>query len=370
MPRYDPAARDPVLACAKGGARMFHLLVLACTADSVCAERWLPAADAATRPACEAAALPLLTPWLGVHDLTGRTFRCVDTAALPALALQEVTPGVLVHLGPAELAHRSNGGRIANLGVVIGPAGIAVIDPGGSRAQGEELLAAIRRRSALPVTVAVVSHVHPDHSLGAEVFREAGARILGHARLGDALSARVGSYTTAYRDIIGPQAFHGGRFVLPDESLAAPAEVDFGGDRLRLIPAPTAHTDNDIAVWHEASGTLFTGDLLFRDLTPVLDGSITGWLDWLGTKPEPPPRRIVPGHGPVAAEWTEASDPTRGYLEALASAVRGAIADDLSLSEAVPAVVEALRPQAAGWAEFADTTRRNAAAAYKELEWE
>ena len=59
-------------------------------------------------------------------------------------------------------------------------------------------------------TLAVVTHVHPDHSLGAEVFREAGARILGHARLGAALSARIGSYTTTYRDTIGAAAFHPG----------------------------------------------------------------------------------------------------------------------------------------------------------------
>lgn len=349
---------------------MFHLLVLACTADAICAERWLPAADAATRPACEAAGPPALTPWLAAHDLTGRAFRCVDTAALPALTLEEAAPGVLVHLGPPELADSGNGGRIANLGAVIGPEGIAVIDPGGSRAEGEALLAALRRRSALPVTVAVVTHVHPDHSLGAEVFREAGARILGHARLADALSARVGSYATTYRDTIGAAAFHGSRFVLPDQGVAEAAEVDFGGDRLRLLPVQTAHTDSDLAVWHEGSGTLFTGDLLFRDLTPVLDGSITGWLDWLGTPPAPPPLRLVPGHGPVAGTWPEASGATRGYLEALAAAVRGAIAEDLSLSEAVPAVAAALTPLGAGMTEFDGTTRRNTAAAYKELEWE
>lgn len=349
---------------------MFHLLVLACIAEALCAERWLPAADAPDRPACEAAAPEVLTAWLASHAMTADRFRCVETAMLPALPLQELAPGVFVHLGPPELASRDNGGRIANLGVIIGPGGVAVIDTGGSRAEGEALLAAIRRRSALPVEIAIVTHMHPDHSLGAEVFHEAGARIIGHARLADALAARAGIYATTYRDTVGAAAFHGSRFVLPDETVAAPVEVDFGGDRVRLLPAPTAHTDNDLAVWHGGSATLFTGDLLFRDLTPVLDGSIGGWLGWLETDPAPLPRRIVPGHGPVAATWPEANGPTRAYLDALATAVRHALADDLSLSEAVPAVAAALAPLSPGWADFEDTTRRNAAAAFKELEWE
>lgn len=349
---------------------MFHLLVLACTAGGICAERWLPAADAATRPACEAAAASVLTPWLAAHALTGRRFRCVDTTALPALPLEEVAPGVMVHFGTSELADAGNAGRIANLGVVIGAGGIAVIDPGGSRAQGEELLAAIRRRSDLPVTVAVVTHVHPDHSLGAEVFREAGARILGHDRLGPALAARADTYATAYRDTIGALAFHGTGFALPDDDFGRPADVDFGGDRLRLMPVATAHTDSDMAVWHAGSGTLFTGDLAFRNLTPVLDGSIRGWTGWLDLVPEPLPQRIVPGHGPMATQWTEASGATRRYLHALAAAVRDAIADDLSLSEAVPSVLQAMQPLATGWADFDAVTRRNAAAAFKELEWE
>lgn len=348
---------------------MLHLLVMACTAQLVCAERWLPAADADSRAACEAAAPPVLTPWLLAHGLHARSFRCVPTAALPAVTLEEVAPGVLVHRGAPGLADQGNGGRIANLSVVIGATGIAVIDPGGSRAEGEALLAAIRQRSALPVTIAVLTHVHPDHSLGAEVFREAGARLLAHDRFAQALAARLDTYATNYRDIIGTSAFHGSRFAYPDESISASTEVAFGGDRLRLMPARTAHTDNDLAVWHAASGTLFTGDLAFRGLTPVIDGSITGWLDWLGTDPAQPVR-LVPGHGPVAAGWTEGTGQTHGYLDALAAAVRHALSEDLSLSEAIPSVVEAMRPKAAGLDAFDETTRRNAAAAFKELEWE
>ena len=126
----------------------------------------------------------------------------------------------------------------------------------------------------------------------------------------------------------------------------------------------------EMIVFDDVSATLFTGDLVAMGLTPSLDGSLKGWLDWLDSPPDPAPERIVPGHGPVTAGWDKAIAPTRAYLTGLRDATRAAVAQGLPLSQAVPEIVAALQPISAGWADFDATTARNASAAYAELEWE
>ncbi|AXC50313.1 quinoprotein relay system zinc metallohydrolase 2 [Paracoccus suum] len=349
---------------------MFHLLVMACTVGGTCAERWLPQGDNAQIAACEAGATAVASPWLAAHSMRGEGQRCAPTDTLPTLTLAPVASGVWVHLGAPGTASADNHGEIANSGVVTGPRGVAVIDPGGTRAEAEALLAAIRRLTPLPVTTVVLTHAHPDHSLGAELFHEAGAQVIANAALPASLAARRATWESGYRETLGEAAWHGSAFIAPDKLLAEGEAVGFGGDSLDLTPQPPGHSDADLTAWHGASRTLFTGDLLFRGTTPVLDGSIIGWLAWLGKAPEPPPDHVVPGHGPVAAGWVEGSAETRSYLEALAQTVRAAIAEGRSLSEAIPQVVEAMRPLAADLGDFDATTARDAASAFKELEWE
>lgn len=349
-----------------------HVLILtACLAadPQACADRLLPAAESPDAAGCAAQADRIARDWLAGHPgLTGQGWRCEAVNAAPALDLAEVAPGVHVHRGADAPLSPENRGEIANLGVVLGRDRVAVIDPGGSRAEGEALYAAIRRLTDLPIGPVILTHMHPDHIAGAEVFAEAGAEIVADARLPEALALRRATWADSIPAQIGADAWAGTVLIDPTLTIAGPETLDLGGRGLDLRPAPRAHTDTDLTVRDSATGALFTGDLVFRSLTPVVDGSLKGWLGWLARPPDGSP--VIPGHGPVAGTVAEAGAAQRAYLDALRDAVRAALDAGLGLSAAVPAVGQAMAPLAKGWADFPATTARNAAAAYAEMEWD
>jgi glyoxylase-like metal-dependent hydrolase (beta-lactamase superfamily II) len=119
-------------------------------------------------------------------------------------------------------------------------------------------------------------------------------------------------------------------------------------------------------VFDEKSKTLFAGDLVFLTHTPVLDGSIRGWLRVLGELAALPARRVVPGHGPVS-EWPAALADERRYLETLVGDIRGSVARGEKISAAAGKAAASERPR---WELFDDFNARNATAAFSEIEWE
>ena len=284
------------------------------------------------------------------------------------LTLVEVAPSVFVHLGRHEETSPANLGDLANIGFVVGARCVAVIDTGGSRALGAALLAAIRRKTERPVCYVINTHMHPDHVFGNAVFAELPAppRFVGSVRLKAALAARATTYRQALFALLG-EAAAGSAIVPPELLVDGTLRLDLGGRSLRLQSWPTAHTDNDLTVLDETTGTLWLGDLLFEGRIPSVDGSIKGWLAVLKTLRTLPARRVIPGHGALGLPWPAALDPQISYLEAVMAQVRQALARGQTLAQTVAAADPA---QAKGWQLAADYHRRNVTAAYAELEWE
>jgi quinoprotein relay system zinc metallohydrolase 2 len=290
--------------------------------------------------------------------------------AAPALAVPlevvEVAPNVFVHPGRQEDFTPLNAGGLANLAFVIGERSVAVIDSGGSYRQGTQLLDAIRLRTDLPISHVVNTHVHPDHLLGNGAFQATGATVVGHAQLPQRLAEAGPFYLASLRRLIGP-AFDGTQLVPPAQTVTDTATLDLGGRMLELRAWPTAHTNTDLTVLDTLTGTLFTGDLLFMDRLPVVDGSLLGWLATLGELERLPARRVVPGHGPVSAPWPEAAAPERRYLEHLRDEVRAVLKRNRTLAQAVD---EVPLPPGQRWLLAAENHPRNVTASFTELEWE
>ncbi|MEM7057599.1 MAG: quinoprotein relay system zinc metallohydrolase 2 [Pseudomonadota bacterium] len=281
------------------------------------------------------------------------------------MEIREVAPGVFVHRGEHAVPNPANAGDLANLGFVVGEDAVAVIDAGGSRQVAEGLYAAIRLTTDLPIRWLIVTHMHPDHGMGAELFKEAGATMVGHENLSIALANRAESYTTAMMRLMGEKAFLGTRIAVPDRTDVT--TIDLGGRTLQIQSYETAHTNTDLTILDQKTGTLFTGDLVFVEHTPALDGSILGWQAVLGRMADADIKQIVPGHGPSLMPWPKGADPTRGYLAALTEETRKAIAAGESMRRAIKHLGESQR---SNWQMFDEYNKRNATAAYKELEWE
>jgi len=282
------------------------------------------------------------------------------------LALAEVAPGLFVSAGVHAEVMPANLGAIANLGVIVGDERVAVIDSGGCFLWGQRLREAIRRVTDRPIGVLVQTHMHPDHVFGAAAFREDRPRILGHRNLPGALARREDYYVRRLQEILGDLA-QGSAIVPPDELVESALEIDLGARVLTIRAHPPAHTDNDLSVFDEKTGTLWAGDLLFIDRVPALDGSLLGWLALLDELRRLPARRVVPGHGPASASWPNALGAEERYLTLLRDEVRAVIRSGGTMEEAAATVG---RGEAGRWALFDDYHARNVIAAFHELEWE
>ena len=345
---------------------MFEALVTLClaAADVPCRDVLLPGHESAEQSLCEAS-LSASTA-ADFPDLAARgPARCAP--AEPALSVEEVAPGVFIHMGAIAEPDTENGGDVANLGFVIGARSVAVIDSGTTRAVGESLWRAIRARTDLPVRHLILTHMHPDHVLGASVFAEAGAEIVGAEGLARALLDRQQNYMQSIATLVGPAAFIGTSAPRPDRMVTDWAEIDLGGRALVLRTWPLSHTGTDLTLQDRETGVFFAGDLVFHLHTPALDGSLLGWQEVMADLAALPITRLIPGHGGPVLDWPEGAAPMRRYLDVLEADTRAALDRGDRLAEAVQEIAESERPH---WQLFDAYNPRNATAAFTELEWE
>jgi quinoprotein relay system zinc metallohydrolase 2 len=300
---------------------------------------------------------------LAAAVVLGTTAGRAETAALP---VTEIASGIFVHNGVHEEASAANQDAIANIGFIIGDEAVAVIDPGGSFAEGLGLRAAIRARTDQPIRYVILTHVHPDHIFGAAAFRDDHPDFVGHAKLPGALAQRGDYYVRRLRSTLGDEA-NGTEIVVPTVLVFDKLDLDLGSRRLTLRAHGPAHTDNDLTVFDQKTRTFWLADLLFVDRIPVIDGSLVGWLEQLDQLTAIPADRAVPGHGPVSVPWPAAAEPERRYLAAVAHDTRAAIKAGIGIANAYRQVANSERGK---WLLFDEYHPRNVTASYKELEWE
>ncbi|MBI5005944.1 MAG: quinoprotein relay system zinc metallohydrolase 2 [Nitrosomonadales bacterium] len=287
-------------------------------------------------------------------------------ALAAALPVEQIAAGVYVHRGEHKDLEAGYGGDICNISFVVGDKGIAVIDTGGSPRVGSGLREAIRKVSRLPILYVINTHVHPDHSLGNAAFKQDKPVFVGHGKLAEAMALRKETYLRNQVVWVGADAA-GTEMIAPTLSVADTHEIDLGGRTLRLQAHPLAHSPTDLTVFDTASKTLWTGDLLFVERTPSIDGNIPNWLEVIEQLRTTPAAHFVAGHGSTGKGLSAALDDEKRYLGTLLNDVRAAIKQGLSMEQTIPT---AARSEQGKWLLFDAVNRRNVALLYPQLEWE
>jgi glyoxylase-like metal-dependent hydrolase (beta-lactamase superfamily II) len=229
-----------------------------------------------------------------MNSKTLKVLLAVCGLALLVPAQQAPPPITLVPVaGPVYLVEGGGG----NIGVVADDAGLLMID-----AMFERTAGAIREAvKALPggdrVRVLVNTHWHADHTDGNKAFGP-GAAIVAHENV-RALVARDQSLMGGVTKALPAAA-------VPNITFEDKVTVYAGGQAIRLVHFPRAHTDGDTVVFIDGLKVVHMGDMFFNGMFPFLDvangGDITSWVRDLDTilAGLSPDVKIIPGHGPLA----------------------------------------------------------------------
>jgi quinoprotein relay system zinc metallohydrolase 2 len=291
------------------------------------------------------------------------------SVAQSAFALESVGAGIYVHHGKHLDIDEGYQGDICNVSFVVGTKGVAVIDTGGSLKVGQHLRDAVKKVTDKPILYVINTHVHPDHIFGNAAFVQDKPQFIGHEKLEQAMFSRKEGYDKLNTRLLGDDA-KGTDIVAPTLPVKTLETLDLGDRQLKVTAHPNAHTNTDLTVEDSKTQTLFTGDLVFIERTPVIEGDIKGLIAELETLKTLPFKQLVPGHGPVQknnADGVKAINNAQQYFNVLLADIRANIKAGKSMTNAMDT---AAASEKNNWLLFDITNRRNVNNIFPALEWE
>jgi glyoxylase-like metal-dependent hydrolase (beta-lactamase superfamily II) len=222
-----------------------------------------------------------------------------------------------------------------NIGVVISPDGLMMID-GGYDNRASELLNVVKEQvDAHKVTILFDTHWHFDHVGCNEVLGRAGVKIMAQENVKKRLSVKTTMEANGRTfDPLKPEG-------LPTQEFSKGGKMAFGKEKIEYVHVPLAHTDGDTYLFFPEPNILHTGDLLFNGFYPVIDYSTGGWVGGMAHAAEVMLKvgdantKIIPGHGPMATK--EDLKATHQMLAAVSQRLEKMVKEGKSVDEAVAA---------------------------------
>lgn len=226
--------------------------------------------------------------------------------------LQEIASGVYAWIQPDGTWWINNAGAVCSDGEVV------VVDTCATARRTRLFLDALDvATGGAPVRLAVNTHLHGDHVYGNALLPDSTVIVAHeHTRQGilqDFILANTPPVWSPSPDW-GVDAVRAPTVSFRDEITL------YAGGKPVVVrhPGYSAHTVGDAVAWLPEERVLFTGDLVFHQVTPMiamgsLDGALRS-LDWLASFDA---ETVVPGHGPLVtgAEFANVLAAHRRYYE-------------------------------------------------------
>jgi len=205
----------------------------------------------------------------------------------------------------------------SNAGLVVDGAESLLVDTLFDLRLTREMLAAMVRaepRAAAHIGTLVNTHANGDHCYGNALV--AGAEIVASKQTAEEMkhlpAAVLGGLVKSLggddsplgrfvRRAFGPFAFDEvGETALPTRTFDGALSLRVGGRVVELIEVGPAHTRGDVIVHVPDARTVFTGDILFVEGTPIVwEGPVSNWIAACDRIVALGADVIVPGHGPI-----------------------------------------------------------------------
>ena len=291
------------------------------------------------------------------------------------LSAKKIVKDVYAYEGLIADFNNENKGAISNFSFVVGKNCVAVIDTGGSPEVGEMIVKDIKIKTKKPICFVINTHAHPDHYGGNSAFLDLipTPEFIAHENFANASANRIKTFNARLLKLLGIEKPL--KSFKISKSISDDAYLDLGDRKLYLKAWKTSHTNNDLTVFDINSGIFWTGDLLFAEHIPVVDGSLNGWIEVTNELRQIKNtgskgvliKTIVPGHGPIQVDSLIAFDKQKEYLQKMRLLVKKAIKENVSISDAVDDISNKL---GSDWKLSDLFNKRNVTASYAELEWD
>ncbi len=251
----------------------------------------------------------------------------VSSLAAQAFDTVRVADNIYALVGDLGQRSPANLGHNMTSGFIVTNEGVIVIDTGGSRANAEQIHAAIRKVTDRKIIYAINTGGQDHRWFGNDYFKKQGAKIIAAEGTARDMRARGAEQIERIKPLLGDK-FSGTQLVYPDTTFAKRMTLPVKGITIELIHTGGAHTPGDLLVWLPQSSVVYAGDTVFAErMLGILPDSAGHWIRSLEyLRDTLKPRIVVPGHGAVT-NINRAMRDSYDYLVFLRDAVKKRFAD-------------------------------------------